>query len=302
MILNILKLRYGLLLILSFLVSCETNYNYFKYELEYLSLSGPLTGDAVTNLEDYPLKLKGNVKKIEISSYEKERIGLFKSVKGLLSQHKRIYHFDNDGNKTITELLDTNSELLVRCNPKSNKDNKGYITCFCNENNKIKKRKYDSNFNVLEDLTQYRDGEIFHRILYRYDNNGNTIEFTRGDEFYPQYFWMFEYDEKGKLIKKEIREYNSNDDYEVISVHVFEYSKYRNIIYELRYDVYPVELRQIRKYKLNKYGYIKKTESKSPKNKLFKTLKKFQYKYDETGNWIKMITNNNIHIRKIEYY
>jgi len=269
---------------------------------------------------------------------------------------EKIYDFEN-GN-LISEKYFENNTLLFGKNLKY--DNRGnLIESSKYSNNKNLKRKagkpvfiktyqYDS----LGLLTAYTmdniSGKIFHKWVYKYDNNGNKIEEGSCENYKGIKFPIecnykallgYEYDAKNQLIKKfgiakwlphntdTYYQYNENGNvieakgYYITNVtvlgyhYIYQYDEYGNRIREeektgnylkIGFDNY--------KYLIMRYDMhqnLVQKEYYNANNIQIKVIR-FNYSYDEFGNWIKRekyegktefeLLKTEVDVRTIEYF
>lgn len=258
---------------------------------------------------------------------------IIKTSKALLYQgnSSKIYDFEN-GN-LISEKYYENNTLLFGTNLKY--DNLGrLIESSEYSNNKNLKRKAGKpsfietyQYNSLGQLTAYTMDNIsrgvFHKWVYKYDNNGNKIEEGSCENYKGIKYSIdcnykallgYEYNAKNQLTKKfgiakwsphNTDTYYQYDDYgNVIDVkgyyisndtilgyhYVYQYDEHGNQIMEEQkagsYRSIETDNYKYTRTQYDDYHNITQQEYLTSQNKLLKIVR-FIYTYDSVGNWIK---------------
>lgn len=248
-----------------------------------------------------------------------------------LGSGKKIYDFEN-GN-LISEKYYENNTLLFGTNLKY--DNMGRLlesTKYSNNKN-LKRKAGKPNFietyqyNSLGQLTAYTmdniSGEVFHKWVYKYDNNGNKIEEGSCENYKGinnpadcnyKALHGYEYNDKNQLTKKfDIGKWSPNNtdtyyqydalgneieakgyyitDVTVLGFHyVYQYDEYGNKIMEEQkaghYRSIGGDNYKYTRTQYDKYQNITQQEYLTSQNKLLKIVR-YIYSYDSVGNWIK---------------
>lgn len=219
--------------------------------------------------------LKGNVKSIHDYNYEAVKIN-GKITKGNM-EDGGFKIFDNKGN-TIEEN--------------------------CSFNVSQYENKYDTNGNVIEEISHYHssEGDDISTFFYTYDENGNLIETigkSNGDDVFCRF--TYEYDESGN----NIRRYTY---YLPEGKGIREDFRYDDIGNRTEFIFYGSDGRIASKssHKYDEHGNVIETIAYNT-NGIIKGVHSFEYKYDKIGNWINKISykdNNPTSIteRVIEYF
>lgn len=207
----------------------------------------------------------------------------------------------------------------------------------------IRSKSFDENGFVDEYINHYNDKG---KIAYKIRKNPSTWKKLKGNSWslgvhdsigHPYKNMEFEYDEKGRLIKKkefEIQEYTNDiipgrvitniykddhlitqitgkkDDNQFTTYYNYRYDKYGRLIekYCCNKDISKAGIIQKYTYKNNKIIkliYSAEEPSDNPKMNNYKVT--YSYKYDNNNNWIeilKTVDSVNLYkwVREIEYY
>lgn len=206
-------------------------------------------------------------KKIAIEIYEN---GILVSKTTLKNDEKNSTEidYDEDGNITrkIEKLFDENKNIITR---KVYERGKLII---------IEENSYDENGNLCEKIVDNLKTKVQIREIKRYNDFNKVVEYSRRFTGNSNLYFklIFEYDEKGNLIK----EYKISDEEEgsvsYSDIHTYKYDGQNNVLEECEYD---------------EEGEI---------------YRKITYEYDERGNEIKKIKKRGDELivaeHTIEYY
>jgi hypothetical protein len=174
---------------------------------------------------------------------------------------KKLFKYDNDRNLIELNIFDASNDLSGSY--KYNYDVSGNKTGskYYGTDNSFKKResyKYDNKGNAIEQIEYNSNDRLILRHVYKYDGKGNQVESSTYSSLASlEERYTHKYDDKGNRI--ETNAYDSNGNLE--SKGTWTYDKYNN---------------PIQNNWFNKKGVLS-------------SAYRYEYEYDQQGNWIKKI-------------
>lgn len=275
-------------------------FEHFSLEMAVFILRGSKSNKKNNDLDEY--NLSGKVKSVISFTYSPEEH--YGNIE--IGEIKRRYNyeevtFNRNGNKIEEKPHHKNNkptekELHKHTGKRSEKTSTSKTKLTHKYEN-----KYDDNGNVIEEIIYNTDGNLIAKGLLKYNYRQDVIEAVKYDSGgKPQKKLQFKYDNDGNLI--EGIEYDPYG--KCIMKLRFKYDENGKIINFSQYDSF-----EILSFK-NIFKYDKKGNLFELKSDLYgegKINSKIQYKYDNEGNWIKLIKFDqgeiiNIKERKIEYF
>ena len=293
-------------------IDYKPKYKDFANSLERENLIGK-----VKKLEQF----KANVTDIETSKTDKPIIEFKKEFteSGNISYKEQFDNFGTleqydrntyDKNGFRIESISENSVMPMKTEEKAVFDTiiKKQISAHAIFNDSIKFDaffKYDENGNLIESISIENSDTTLDHIEYKYDDNKNILvqkQIQKVDSDTYEYFNEFKYNKEGNIV-----ELSFKSDYAEIKT-TYEYDKKNRLI-----KITESQSGQIQKETTFDKFYNKTLvcffENGTPNRKM-----KYEYKFDNKGNWIKsevfvienLETNKKVPIytetREIEYY
>lgn len=244
--------------------------------------------------------LRGKVKSVDLKLFN------VKDGQKALQDH-RYLEFDTQGNKIKLHSYNNGILIMVHETTYSNSGNKIGYTNY-DKNGIVKSRgKFELDFqNNIK--AKYHNGVLEEEFEYDEYGNIKLVHYlSTGSENY------YEYDDKGLAIKQisisgEKSVFSSSFGGSAKKITIFQNDEFGNIIKMKVYDYDTQSLLFIQENKINQLGDEIENIGYSGDGTTVILIKKYQYEYDNNGNWISQTTINekeeiiNEINRIIEYY
>ncbi|MBE6531821.1 MAG: hypothetical protein E7679_07050 [Ruminococcaceae bacterium] len=231
----------------------------------------------------------------EYDEYGNQTLEIYSSRYGY-SKTSDSYEYDDNHNLTKHVYVSTSGNEITRS---YEYDEKGRLILFvdpmgCAVNfeyddvgNKIKEifdygtildYIYDERGNLLETIGSNSNGDITYRKINEYDIKGNLTKIVQGTEEDSQSITTFEYDEKGNILKRNVKQ---SDGYTYSVEYEYEYDDYGN---KIKYAAY-YQSGNFEKisYKYDQNGNMLEKHREDEEGKDYSEY----FEYDAKGNCIK---------------